>query len=120
MRSDLKNLGDRKEVIGKDVQDIMSWKLIVSSQMDILDRENALLRLKMERIMENQVHMENKGIVVLLVSLVCIILAISKLFVEITMSVCRKEQEFRSSCTSNFSWIVLLLSCSIIGIILLL
>ncbi|KAH7565690.1 hypothetical protein JRO89_XS08G0001200 [Xanthoceras sorbifolium] len=120
MRSDLKNLGDRKEVIGKDVQDIMSWKLIVSSQMDILDRENALLRLKMERIMENQVHMENKGIVVLLVSLVCIILAISKLFVEITMSVCRKEQEFRSSCTNNFSWIVLLLSCSIIGIILLL
>ncbi|KAK1591875.1 hypothetical protein Q3G72_015080 [Acer saccharum] len=66
MRSDLKNLGDRKEVIEKDVQDIMSWKLIVSSQMDILERENALLRLNVERIMENQVHMENKGIIVLL------------------------------------------------------
>ncbi|KAK3225904.1 hypothetical protein Dsin_005766 [Dipteronia sinensis] len=104
----------------KDVQYIMSWKLIVSSQMDILERENALLRLNVERIMENQVHMEYKGIIILLVSWVCIILTISKLFVEMTMSVCRKEPEFRSFCTSNFSWILLLLSCSIIGIILLL
>lgn len=119
MRSDLKNLGDRKEVIEKEVEDIMSWKLFVSSQMEILERENALLRLKIEGIMENQVHMENKGIIILLLSFVCSILAISKLLIGMSMSVCRRE-EFRSFCTSNFSWILLLLSCSIIGVILLL
>lgn len=75
--------------------------------------------MKVEEIIENQVHMENKGIILLLVSLVCIISAISKLLIGTTISVYRKE-EFKSFCASKYSWVLLLLSCTIIVIILLL
>ncbi|GAY66319.1 hypothetical protein CUMW_247790, partial [Citrus unshiu] len=44
IRSDLMNLGDKNDIIGKNIQDIMSWKSLVSSQMEILERENAFLR----------------------------------------------------------------------------
>ncbi|KAJ4715764.1 Galactose-binding domain-like [Melia azedarach] len=120
MRSDLMNLSDSKEAIGKNVQDIMSWKLLVSLQMDILERENTILRSKVESILGNQVHMENKEIIVLLISLFCSMLASVKLFVDMTGSICRRKLEFRKFLRTNLS-LILVLSCfSTIGIICLL
>ncbi|KAJ0081151.1 hypothetical protein Patl1_12421 [Pistacia atlantica] len=117
MNTDLMNLGDRNNAIEKQVQDIMSWKPIVSLQVDILNRENAFLRLKVERILENQEHVENKEIIVLLISLVCSIFATFKLFADMT-SVFRRKQDLGIFCRTNIPWIFALLCFSSIGIIL--
>ncbi|KAK9270627.1 hypothetical protein L1049_026209 [Liquidambar formosana] len=44
IRLDIKNFLDSKEVIAKDVGDLVSWKSLVSVQLDNLLRDNAILR----------------------------------------------------------------------------
>ncbi|KAK9292466.1 hypothetical protein L1049_020439 [Liquidambar formosana] len=118
IRSDIMNLLESKEAIVKDVTDLISWKSLVSLQMGIILRDNAILRSDVKRVLENQVHMENKGNIVLLLSLICGFLAIIKLFVDMAVSLCRRQKS-GNFCGTN-SWIILLLHCSIVGIILLL
>lgn len=117
IRSDLMNLGYRNDIIGKNIEDIMSWKSLVSSQMEILERENAFLRMTAERMLDNQVHMENKEIIVLLISLFCSVLAATKLFVDMTRVVCGRNQEFNRFLRTNFALIFVLLSFGTISIV---
>lgn len=77
----------------------------------------SMCRLKVERILENQKHMENKEIIVLLISLVCTVFATFKLFADMT-SVCRRKQDLWIFGQTNISWIFALLCSSSIGIIL--
>ncbi|KAF7123408.1 hypothetical protein RHSIM_Rhsim12G0002200 [Rhododendron simsii] len=51
---------------GKEVGDLLSWKSLVSSQLDIILRDNTILRSEVEKVQANQMHMENKGIVIFL------------------------------------------------------
>ncbi|KAF6175897.1 hypothetical protein GIB67_003385 [Kingdonia uniflora] len=46
LRNDMKNLGESKEAIAKDVAGFIDWKYLISLQVDILVKDNAVLRLK--------------------------------------------------------------------------
>ncbi|CAK7344485.1 unnamed protein product [Dovyalis caffra] len=60
IRSGVKSLHDSQEVIAKDVNDLISWKSLVSTQLDGLLTDNLILRSNVERVLENQKSMENK------------------------------------------------------------
>ncbi|XP_052210549.1 SUN domain-containing protein 5 [Diospyros lotus] len=81
-KGDVKDLLEWKEIMEKGVTDIESWKTIVSSRMDALARENSMLRLDIEKIVKDQVSLENEEIALLLVSVCFGLLAIIKLVSE--------------------------------------
>ncbi|KAK2989600.1 hypothetical protein RJ640_027374 [Escallonia rubra] len=87
IRLDVRSFFDSKEVMNKQVGDLMSWKSLVSLQLDILASDNAILRLEVEKVRENQVHMENKGGVVFLVCLIFGSVALARLLVDMALSV---------------------------------
>ncbi|KAH9782221.1 SUN domain-containing protein 4 [Citrus sinensis] len=60
IRSDITNILNSQETIAKDVGDLNSWKSIVSMQLETLLKDNSVLRLKVEKVQENQVSLENK------------------------------------------------------------
>ncbi|KAL3565439.1 hypothetical protein D5086_033485 [Populus alba] len=60
IRSDVKSLHSSQDLIAKDVNDLISWKSLASTQLDGLLRDNLILRSKIERVLEIQKSMENK------------------------------------------------------------
>lgn len=68
-------------------------------------------------MLDNQIHMENKEIIVLLISLFCSVLAATKLFVDMMRVVCRRNQEFNRFFRTNFALIFVLLSFGTISIV---
>uniref|UniRef100_A0A6N2MKT2 Uncharacterized protein n=1 Tax=Salix viminalis TaxID=40686 RepID=A0A6N2MKT2_SALVM len=87
IRSDVKSLDSSQEVIAKDVNDLISWKSLASTQLDGLLSDNLILRSKVERVLEKQKSMENKGIAVFLICLIFGTLAFVRLFVDLLLSV---------------------------------
>ncbi|CAA0831567.1 Galactose-binding protein [Striga hermonthica] len=61
--SDVRKLSESKEDMSKEIGDLMSWKYLVSTQLDNILNENSLLRLEVEKVRRNQLHLENKGII---------------------------------------------------------
>ncbi|XP_030471634.2 SUN domain-containing protein 4-like isoform X1 [Syzygium oleosum] len=120
IRLDITDLLDNKGAIVKDLSDLVLWKSLVSTQIDILNSENAILRSEMETILDTQEHMENKGILVLLLTLICGFLSAIKLIVDLTVNMFSGKQKFVMFPHSRSSWIFLLLYCALVGIILLL
>ncbi|KAF6175353.1 hypothetical protein GIB67_000377 [Kingdonia uniflora] len=119
LRNDMKNLAESKEAIAKDVAGFIDWKYLISLQVDSLVKDNAVLRLEVERVRKNQVHMENKGSVIFFLSLIFGLISIVKLFIDmITMSLCRIQKSGKFSGMKS-SWLLLLLTCSIVVIVLL-
>ncbi|KAI3874861.1 hypothetical protein MKW98_019434 [Papaver atlanticum] len=116
---DIKNLADSKEVMAKNVADLISWKSLVSSQISNLVDDNAILRSEVERVLKNQSYMENKGVVILLVSFIFGCIALSKIITELVLNLLRIQKSGKFTVTSSSLWLVLLLSCSIVVIILL-
>ncbi|KAK3229682.1 hypothetical protein Dsin_001563 [Dipteronia sinensis] len=107
----------------KDVGDLRSWKSLVSMQLDTLLRDNAVLRLKVDKVRENQTYMENKGVTVFLICLIFGFFALLRLFVDILLSIYlvfsfQTTQKSGKFCWMNSSWLFLLVSCSIIILIL--
>ena len=80
-------------------------------------------RLKVEKVGQKQISMENKGIAVFIVSLVFGILAFVRLLIDMllsvymSLSVQRTEKPWKF-CSFSSSWLFLLSSCSIIIFIL--
>ncbi|CAA0837701.1 Galactose-binding protein [Striga hermonthica] len=64
--SDVKGLSDSIEDMSKEIDDLVTWKFLVSTQLDSMHKENSLLRSEVEKIQMNQLHLENKGIVIFL------------------------------------------------------
>ncbi|KAL5078444.1 hypothetical protein RYX36_017428 [Vicia faba] len=62
IKEDIRRFLAKQETIMKDVQDLDSWKSHFSQQMDHVVRDNAVLRNEVERVLENQVYLENKAI----------------------------------------------------------
>ncbi|KAB1210978.1 hypothetical protein CJ030_MR6G019631 [Morella rubra] len=123
IREDIRNILDSQEVIATDIGELISWRSLVSMQLDNLHRENAVLRSQVEKVQENQMSMENKSIIVFFVCIVFSILALVRLFLGMAMSVYRAVSVHRTNmsgkfCWMNSSWLFLLLSCSIIIFIL--
>lgn len=117
IRSDIRGLSQSKEAMGKEVIGLVSWKSLVSTQLEDIIRGNAILRKEVEKVQRNQVHMENKGIVIFLVCSVFGLLALVKLLVDTVLSNYRSENS-RKFCSESYSWYFLFLSSTITIIIL--
>ncbi|XP_006356930.1 uncharacterized protein [Solanum tuberosum] len=117
IRSDIRGLSHSKDALGKEVVDLVSWKSLVSTQLEEIIRGNAILRKEVEKVQRNQVHMENKGIVIFLVCSFFGLLALFKLLVDTVLSNYRSENS-RKFCSESYSWYFLLLSSTITIIIL--
>ncbi|KAG9456924.1 hypothetical protein H6P81_001432 [Aristolochia fimbriata] len=65
MRLQIKDLTDSKAILEKDLSELISWKSLVSSQLDNLLRDNVLLRMEVEKVRQDQTYMGNKGLAVI-------------------------------------------------------
>ncbi|XP_059297350.1 SUN domain-containing protein 4 [Lycium ferocissimum] len=117
IRSDIRGLSRSKDAIGKEVVDLVSWKSRVSTQLEDIIKGNAILRMEVEKVKRNQVHMENKGIVILLICSFFGLLALIRLLVDTVLSNYRSENS-RKFCSESYSWYFLLLSSTFTIIIL--
>ncbi|XVF63442.1 hypothetical protein PTKIN_Ptkin09bG0087500 [Pterospermum kingtungense] len=123
IKLNVKDLLDSQKIIAKDVADVASWKSMVSMQLDTLLKDNTELRLKVEKVREKQISMENKGVALFVVSLFFGFLAFVRVLVDtlssvyMSLSVQRTEKPWKF-CSSSSSWLFLLSSCSIIIFIL--
>ncbi|CAK8564724.1 unnamed protein product [Lathyrus sativus] len=117
IKDDIRRFLARQETIMKDVKDLDSWKFHFSEQLNHILRDNAVLRNEVERVLENQVSLENKGVLVFCVCVIFSLFAILKLSLDMIMSIdgAIKSRKF---CQCSSSWFILLLSCNIIIFIL--
>lgn len=74
----------------------------------------------MERITEFQADLENKNIIVLLLSFMFGSLSSIKLLADLTVNTFTRKQKFVEFCKSKISWIFLLLNSATVALILLL
>ncbi|KAG9131846.1 hypothetical protein Leryth_016574 [Lithospermum erythrorhizon] len=114
VRSDIRSLSDSNNAMSKEVSDLMSWRSLVSVQLDDIIRNNADLRLQVENVRGHQVHMENKGIVIFLLCTTFGFIALLRMFIDIF----KKKDNSRKFCSTQPSWFFLLLSCIITMLIL--
>ncbi|CAN1199609.1 SUN domain-containing protein 4 [Linum perenne] len=119
MRLEMKNLHASQKLIVEEVDDLKSWKSLVSRKMDDIMRDNHDLRSKVGKVQDNQVSMEQKGIVVFSVCLIFGFVALLRVVVDMVQWMCMVLVENpRKFCRLRYSWLVLLLNCSIIILIL--
>ncbi|KAK6940370.1 SUN domain [Dillenia turbinata] len=116
IKSDIKIFIDSKEAIVNDVDDLLRWKSLVSMQLADILKENAVLRSEVKKVRENQIFMENKGIVVFLLSLTLGIMALVRLFIDMALRIYSSKGS-REFCAMTFSWFALLF-CSVTMFIL--
>lgn len=118
IKLELKELQSSKNHLAKEIDGVLSWKLVASSQLDQLVLDNAILRSEFERFRDKQVDMENRSLAVIFLSFVFGCLAIAKLSIGKIFDICRLYdfEKFHSRVKSG--WLVLLLSSFIIASIL--
>nr|CAD1818151.1 unnamed protein product [Ananas comosus var. bracteatus] len=119
IKLELKNLQTSKENFANEIEVLLAWKLIASSQLDQLVRDNAILRSEVAEVRDKQFDMEKRSLAVIFLCFVFGCLAITKLFLGVLLSICRLygSEKF---CNTNYGWLMLLLSSSIIAFILVL
>nr|XP_043609811.1 SUN domain-containing protein 4-like [Erigeron canadensis] len=118
-KRNLRNVRESNEVLTRKVDDLESWKTLVSLQLDEITKSNSFLRSEVAKVKENQVHMENKGIIIFLVSLFFGFLAIARLFLDkVLFFLHSKHRSEESSKSADRSWIFLLSCCTTIIVIL--
>ncbi|KAL2551002.1 Galactose-binding protein [Forsythia ovata] len=76
---EIKNLLEWKEIVEKKNADLETWKAFLSSRMDLLVRENSMLRLDVEKVVNDQANLEKKELMVLTVSFCFACIAILKI-----------------------------------------
>ncbi|CAI9757788.1 unnamed protein product [Fraxinus pennsylvanica] len=117
IKLDIRSFFDTKEVMNKEISDLLSWKSLVSTQLNDIMRDNAVLRLEVEKVWKNQLHIENKGIVVFLLCIVFAFFALLRILTDMIFSV-YGTQNSRKFCSNGSSWFYLLVSSSVTMIIL--
>ncbi|CAL5201084.1 unnamed protein product [Lathyrus oleraceus] len=117
IKEDIRRFLARQETIMKDVKDLDSWMFHFSEQLNHIVGDNAVLRKEVERVLENQVFLEKKGVLVFCVGVIFSLFATLKLSLDMIMSIdgAIKSRKF---CQCSSSWFILLLSCNIIIFIL--
>ncbi|OVA06272.1 Sad1/UNC-like [Macleaya cordata] len=117
--SEIKALMEWKEAMEKGNRELESWKSVVSSQIDILVRENAMLRSDVERVLRDQASLGNKELAVLAVSFSFACVAVFKLVSE---QVLMLFGNFKSEkvCRTSTGWVLILVSSSLTTFITLL
>ncbi|XP_057802491.1 SUN domain-containing protein 5 isoform X2 [Salvia miltiorrhiza] len=106
---EMKNLLEWKEIMERGILELESWRTVVSTQMEILVNQNSMLRLEVEKVVQDQVSLENKGLAIFSVSFCFASVAVVKMILE------RVAKQFRapaSGAASNGGWILVLIFCS--------
>ncbi|KAL4032163.1 hypothetical protein IC575_005227 [Cucumis melo] len=120
---DIRNLLRVQESIGKDVNDLISWRSFISLQLENLLRDNAILRSEMNEVREKQNAQENQDGTMVFVCIVFLLFGVTRVFIDVVVSVYRRTRSMEKKSKSGkfcmtSSWILLLLSCSIFIFIL--
>ncbi|XP_073140768.1 SUN domain-containing protein 4-like [Henckelia pumila] len=121
---DIQSFSKSKDDMIKEIGDILSWKTLVSMQLHMIIKENSRLSLEVERVGRNQLHLENKGIIIFLVCLCFGFLALMRLVIGMIwppqqLNAAEKSREFCSERSSSPSpWFCLLLSTTLTMVIL--
>ncbi|KAF8716476.1 hypothetical protein HU200_026299 [Digitaria exilis] len=100
-----------------EIEGILSWKQVVSSQVNQLILDNALLRSEFETFRQKQTDMENRSLAVIFLSFVFACLALAKLSIGLMSKFCR-FYDFEKFHNVRSGWVVLLLSSCIMASIL--
>lgn len=110
---EMKNLLEWKEIMERGILELESWRSVVSTQMDILVSQNSMLRLEIEKVVQDQVSLESKGLAIFAVSFCFACIAFLKIIME------RLVKQFRTpmaggggASLSNGGWILVLTFCS--------
>ncbi|MCL7041730.1 hypothetical protein MKW94_027736 [Papaver nudicaule] len=118
-KDDIEKLVDNKEIMAENVADLIGWKSLVSSQVNNLVDDNVILRTEIARVLKNQVYMETKGVVILLVGIIFGCIALLKLVIDLVVNLFRIQSNSGKFMHISSSSLVMLLSSSIIVIMLL-
>ncbi|KAH7513723.1 hypothetical protein FEM48_Zijuj11G0011400 [Ziziphus jujuba var. spinosa] len=110
-KTEIKDLLELKEILVKKVANLESWKADVISQLDLLVKENTLLRLEVEKVVNDQANLESKELAVLAVSLFFMCFAVLKLIAEQVLSFFRAPQTDKA-CRTSRGWVLMLVSSS--------
>ncbi|GMJ04004.1 SUN-domain protein 5 [Hibiscus trionum] len=111
-KTEIKDLMRWKEAMEREFADLESWKAVVSSSIDALVRENMMLRLDVEKVVNNQSSLETKELVVLVVSLFFVCIAVLKLVsTRVTTFLGSTNQSDKVYRTSG-GWVLILVSSS--------
>ncbi|PON68999.1 SUN domain containing protein [Trema orientale] len=110
-KREIKDLLGWKEVTEKAITDLESWKAVVSTQLDLLARENNLLRSEIEKIVDVQASLESKELAVLAISLFFVCFAILKI-VSVQILTFFKASQSDKACRTSRGWVLILVSSS--------
>lgn len=110
-KMEIKNLMQWKETMEKGITDLESWKAVVSSQVNALVRENNMLRLDVDKIVNDQASLESKELAVLAVSLFFLCFAILQLVSFQVLTFFRTSQPDKG-CRKSRGWVLVIVSSS--------
>ncbi|KAL4332404.1 hypothetical protein GQ457_07G004280 [Hibiscus cannabinus] len=111
-KTDIKDLMRWKEAMEREFADLESWKAVVSSSIDALVRENMMLRLDVEKVVNNQASLETKELVVLVVSLFFVCIAVLKLVSRPVTTFLGSTNQSDKVYRTNRGWVLILVSSS--------
>ncbi|KAF7024938.1 hypothetical protein CFC21_037195 [Triticum aestivum] len=117
IKLELKELQSSKNDFARDIESILSWKSVASSQLDQLVLDNVILRSEYERFRDKQVDLENRSFVVIFLCFIFGCLAIAKLSIGMIFNICRLYDCEKLDRVKS-GWLVLLLSSCIVASIL--
>ncbi|KAF2313467.1 hypothetical protein GH714_011137 [Hevea brasiliensis] len=100
-KAEINDLVEWKENMDKGLSDLESWKATVSSRMDALVRENIMLRLDVEKVVNDQANLESKELAVLAMSLFFMCFATIKLVSARVMKILGASQSDKAANDDN-------------------
>ncbi|XP_059276382.1 SUN domain-containing protein 5-like isoform X1 [Lycium ferocissimum] len=107
---EIKDLLKWKENMEKENSDLESWKASVSAQLDLLVNGNRMLRLEVEKVVNDQESLEKRELAVFSISLSFACIAILKFVSE----------RFQTAFTKGRGWLLILVSSSLTAFVTLL
>ncbi|XP_073055593.1 SUN domain-containing protein 5-like [Primulina eburnea] len=111
-KMEINDLLEWKKTMEQGVFDIESWRTAVSSQMDHLAAENSMLRLKVEKVSDDQESLEKKELAMLTVSFCFACIAIVKLTLIWILKFFSAPMPAASGLQPR-GWTLILISCSL-------
>ncbi|ERM99711.1 hypothetical protein AMTRI_Chr11g101750 [Amborella trichopoda] len=120
IKSQVNDLMQIKEISVKDIRKLISWKSVISSQVEKMARDNELLRLQFEEAQAELVDIENRSLAVLFTSFVFVLFAALRLFIGMISRIFyRKHDQSKQFCKTSSAWFFVILSSTIVAFILL-
>ncbi|KAG1328203.1 SUN domain-containing protein 4 [Cocos nucifera] len=79
IKLEMKNLQNTNDIFASNIGELLSWKILISLQLDQLVEDNTILRSEIKKVQDHQFDMENRGLAVIFISLVFGCLAATRL-----------------------------------------